>query len=192
MGPQSHREDGEGEKEEDQVCHVQAVTRRRFRHRRRRRLRLRLSSLALDSFQLLFSFGYFLSKWFPFIFLFDATEFLLFFPKGWWILSALYRSWKYSAVKKESEGISLSRFSFQEIQNLTGRYCSRDGRYWVSKKSVLWQFSALSRLSTMDIFFITKIIDKVLSLSKFWRHLANVKIVKIRHLNGYISYIKQY
>ena len=43
VGPQSHREDGEGEKEEDQVCHVQAVTRRRFRHRRRRRLRLRLS-----------------------------------------------------------------------------------------------------------------------------------------------------
>ena len=41
-------------------------------------------------------------------------------------------------------------------------------------------------------FFMTKIIDKVLSLSKFWRHLANVKIVKIAHLNGHISYKKQY
>ena len=40
--------------------------------------------------------------------------------------------------------------------------------------------------------FVMKIIDKVLSLSKFWKHLANVKIVKIRHLNGHICYIKQY
>ena len=37
-------------------------------------------------------------------------------------------------------------------------------------------------------FFVSKTIDKVLSLSKFWRHLANVKIVKITHLNGHISY----
>ena len=41
-------------------------------------------------------------------------------------------------------------------------------------------------------FFVIEITGKVLSLSKFWRHLANVKIVKIRHLNGHISYIKQY
>ena len=41
-------------------------------------------------------------------------------------------------------------------------------------------------------FFVTKIIDKVLSLSKFWRHLANVKIVKTTPLNGHISYKKQY
>ena len=46
------------------------------------------------------------------------------------------------------------------------------------KKSVLRQFSALSRLTTMD-FFVIKIIDKVISLSKFWRHLAKSKLSKL-------------
>ena len=41
-------------------------------------------------------------------------------------------------------------------------------------------------------FFVAKNIDKVLFLSKFWRHLAYVKIVKITPLNGHISYKKQY
>ena len=40
--------------------------------------------------------------------------------------------------------------------------------------------------------FVTKIIYKELSLSEFWRYLANVKIVKITYLNGHISYEKQY
>ena len=56
----------------------------------------------------------------------------------------------------------------------------------VHKISVLRQFSALLRY-----FFVIKIVDKALSLSKFWRHLANVKIVKIRHLNSRISYINK-
>ena len=32
----------------------------------------------------------------------------------------------------------------------------------------------------------------MLSLSKFWRQLVNVKIIKIRHSNGHISYINQH
>ena len=36
-----------------------------------------------------------------------------------------------------------------------------------------------------------KIRDKELYLSKFWRHLVNVKIVKIWHLNSHISYINK-
>ena len=36
-----------------------------------------------------------------------------------------------------------------------------------------------------------KIRDKELYLSKFWRHLVNIKNVKIWHLNSHISYINQ-
>ena len=60
----------------------------------------------------------------------------------------------------------------------------------VPKKVVFWQFSALSRLPRMKIFRM-KIRDKELHLSKFWRHLVNVKIVKIWHLNSRISCINQ-
>ena len=40
-------------------------------------------------------------------------------------------------------------------------------------------------------FFVMKIRAKELYLSKFWRHLVNVKIVKIWHSNSHISYIIQ-
>jgi len=40
-------------------------------------------------------------------------------------------------------------------------------------------FSAVSIQPTLEIFFGIEIIDKVLSLSKIWRHLVNAKIVKI-------------
>ena len=63
--------------------------------------------------------------------------------------------------------------------------------YWVFKKKCL---EAIFSIQTTynGYFFVIEVIDKVLSLRKFWRHLANVKIVKIRHSIGYISYKKQY
>ena len=51
--------------------------------------------------------------------------------------------------------------------------------YRVSKKKCLLPFSAVSIQPTLEIFFVIEIIDKVLSLSKIWRHLVNAKIVKI-------------
>ena len=47
------------------------------------------------------------------------------------------------------------------------------------KKKCLLPFSAVSIQPTLEIFFVIEIIDKVLSLSKIWRHLVNAKIVKI-------------
>ena len=61
---------------------------------------------------------------------------------------------------------------------------------WPQKKCLEAIFSIIETYN--GYFLVIKIIVKVLSLSKFWRHLANVKIVKIRHLNGHTSYIKQY
>ena len=60
------------------------------------------------------------------------------------------------------------------------------------QKKCLQAIFSIIETTYKGYFFVTNIIDKLLSLSKFWRHLANVKIVKIRHSNGYISYIKQY
>ena len=60
------------------------------------------------------------------------------------------------------------------------------------KKKCLKAIFSMIQTTYNGYFFGMKIIDKVLSLSKFWRHLANIKIVKIRHINGHISYIKQY
>ena len=40
-------------------------------------------------------------------------------------------------------------------------------------------------------FFAIEITDKMLSRSKFWSYVVNVKIVKIRHLNGHINYVYQ-
>ena len=59
----------------------------------------------------------------------------------------------------------------------------------VQKKKCLEAIFSTIKTTYNGYFFVMKIIDKVLSLSKFWRDLANVKIVKIRHLNGLISYI---
>ena len=61
-----------------------------------------------------------------------------------------------------------------------------------SQKKFLEAIFSFIETTNNRYFFATKIIDKVLSLSKFWRYLANVKIVKITHLNGHISYKKQY
>ena len=52
-------------------------------------------------------------------------------------------------------------------------------------------FLASSRRTTNAVFFAMKITDKILSLSKIWGHLVDVRIVKIRHLNDRISYIDQ-
>ena len=60
------------------------------------------------------------------------------------------------------------------------------------KKKCLEAIFSIIKTTYNGYFFVIKIIDKVLYLSKFWSHLANVKFVKIRHLNGHISYIKQY
>ena len=61
-------------------------------------------------------------------------------------------------------------------------------RYRVVKKLHL-AFLELSRLPRIDFFFAIDITVKVLSLIKFSRYLVNVKSVKIKHLNGHISYI---
>ena len=53
-------------------------------------------------------------------------------------------------------------------------------------------FSALPRLPRIEKRFAIKISDNILSLSKFWIYFVNVKIVKIWHSNGSISYKKQY
>ena len=57
------------------------------------------------------------------------------------------------------------------------------------KKKCLEAIFSIIETTYNGYFFAMKIIDKVLSLSKF---LANVRIVKITHLNGHISYKKQY
>ena len=49
--------------------------------------------------------------------------------------------------------------------------------------------SSITETTYNSYFFVIEIANNVLSLSTFWRHLANVKIVNIRHLNGHISYI---
>ena len=53
----------------------------------------------------------------------------------------------------------------------------------VSQKIVFWHFQCYQNYQGW------KIIEEVPSLSKFWRYLVDVKIFKIRHLIGHISYI---
>ena len=55
------------------------------------------------------------------------------------------------------------------------------------QKKCLEAIFSIIEITYKGYFFVTKIIDKVLSLSKFWWHLANVKIVKILYI-----YIQQY
>ena len=62
----------------------------------------------------------------------------------------------------------------------------------VHKKKCLEEIFSIIETTYNGYFFVTKVIDKVLSLSKFWRFLAHIKIVKITRLNGHISYKKQY
>ena len=59
------------------------------------------------------------------------------------------------------------------------------------KKNCLFKLSELSKLPRMKFFLILKITAEMLSLSKFRRHLVDIKIVKIRHLFGHINYINQ-
>ena len=61
-------------------------------------------------------------------------------------------------------------------------------RYRVSKKkNCLLAFLASLRLPRIKVFSSMEIRDKVPFLSKLWRYLVNVKIVRIRHSIGHIS-----
>ena len=60
----------------------------------------------------------------------------------------------------------------------------------VPKKLSFDLFSIIETTWNWD-FSVIRITDKELSLSKFWRHLVNVIVVKIRHSNSHINYMNQ-
>ena len=66
-----------------------------------------------------------------------------------------------------------------------------DTRYWMSKKTLSFRIFSIIKTTENKILFTAETTDKVPSLSKFWRNLVDVKIVKIRHLIDYKSYINQ-
>ena len=63
--------------------------------------------------------------------------------------------------------------------------------YWVSPKKLSFGIFSIIKTTSDKNFFTVEITDSGLPLNKPRRYLVDVKIVKIRHLIGYISYLNQ-
>ena len=114
---------------------------------------------------------------------FSVTETYISKPKGIRVECAMI-------CQKEEDTVDQMPFIIDAKQNIEAKAYRQSG-YRVVKKKVSLDIFSIIRTNYNKEFLTVKITDKVLSLSKFWRHLVNVKIVKIRHSNGHISYIKQ-
>ena len=128
----------------------------------------------------------------------------LYFPDFYFSLSPLfscptYLSFSLSLSLSISLSLSLSLylslmslkvmhrwFGFMNLSNLI----LTEFILGVPKKLSFGSFN-ISKLLRIKIFSTLEITDKKPSLTKFWTYLDNVKIDKIRHLIGHISYINQ-
>ena len=84
-------------------------------------------------------------------------------------------------------------FSFKirlEARRQNHRNGSVTSNGWSKKSCSLGDFS-ITKTTQDKIIFAIDSTDKILSLWKFWTYSVMVKIVKVRHSNGYINWMNQ-